>query len=923
MRTRRLLFTLAAFVMVLSACTPSPGDDSSSAVALAANPSCVPTGKVSAQGHDAVNRLGSDIDAAAERIDMTPVELRETLIEDSSARIDQCGALYFEEPVVPADSSGPQGAPLPQAAVLPYSSTFTLHSRPGALRTIYLDFDGHRLEGTGWNESYNDGAGWDLLPYDSDGNGASFSNAEQDIIQDVWRRVSEDFAPFDIDVTTQDPGYDAIDRSSDDDTRYGTRAVVTDDAVIASLCDCGGIAYIGVYDGWPGSSHSYYQPALMFANSLSDGTSSKTIAEATSHEVGHNLGLNHDGTSSQDYYEGAGAWAPIMGTGYGQPVTQFSKGEYTGANNTEDDFSIIAANGGTPRSDDHADVRASATALSALPAGIEGEISTAADIDWFSFTSAGGPVTLSATPAVLSPNLDVKISLYNSAGTVVASADPASARISDDAASGLAASLTSTVAAGTYYVQVDGVGSGNVATTGYSDYASVGRYSMSVAANAAPVITTTSLPSTVVGQPYSAILSAAGGTGSRTWSLGSGALPAGLSLSATGTLSGTPTSTSTANFTLRVTDTASLSSTRAFTVTPGVRITSQNLPDATTGTAYSTTLTGAGGSAPYTWSITSGALPTGLSLSGAVVSGTTSSTGTRVLTIQMTDSAARTVSSVITLTVSAPLSSSNQTMSSGDVGSYYSASLNASGGRPSYVWTLESGSLPAGTVLNSIGKVTGTPTAAGTSIFTVRVTDRSARTLTAVITLVINPLAPTLTAVSPASGPTVGGTSVTITGTDLTGATGVSFGGTPAASFSVVNASTVTAVSPAHAAGLVDVAVTTPGGTTPTGAGSKFTFVVPAPGGLNGTVTTTSGLLRGAQVRVYSTTGATPRAVAVSAADGTWSVPLPAGTYEVQVVPPSGRHLRTWVGGATRASATDFVVTSGSTGTGTTSLTAR
>jgi len=151
----------------------------------------------------------------------------------------------------------------------------------------------------------------------------------------------------------------------------------------------------------------------------------------------------------------------------------------------------------------------------------------------------------------------------------------------------------------------------------------------------------------------------------------------------------------------------------------------------------------------------------------------------------------------------------------------------------------------------------------------------------------------------------------------------VSFGGTAAASFSVVNSTTVTAISPARAAGEVDVVVTTPGGSTATNANSKFTFVAPAPGGLNGTVTTTSGPLRGAQVRIYSTTGATPLAVAVSAADGTWSVALPAGAYEVQVVPPSGRHLRTWVGGAGRASATDFVVTSGSTGTGTTSLTAR
>src|SRR5690606_38361242 len=85
--------------------------------------------------------------------------------------------------------------------------------------------------------------------------------------------------------------------------------------------------------------------------------------------------------------------------------------------------------------------------------------------------------------------------------------------------------------------------------------------------------------------------------------------------------------------------------------------------------------------------------------------------------------------------------------------------------------------------------------------------------------------APTLTAVAPATGPVAGGTSVTLTGTDLTDATAVTFGGTPAASFTVDSATQITAVTPAHAAGAVEVAVTTPGGSA-TLAGA-FSFEAP------------------------------------------------------------------------------------------------
>ena len=97
-------------------------------------------------------------------------------------------------------------------------------------------------------------------------------------------------------------------------------------------CSCGGVAYIGIFD----DTSDYYKPALVFYDALGAGNE-KYVAEAISHEAGHNMGLAHDGTASTGYYPGHGSgatgWAPIMGVGYYQPLVQWSKGEYAGANN--------------------------------------------------------------------------------------------------------------------------------------------------------------------------------------------------------------------------------------------------------------------------------------------------------------------------------------------------------------------------------------------------------------------------------------------------------------------------------------------------------------------------------------------------------------------------------------------------------------
>ena len=434
-----------------------------------------------------------DLPEIARVNDKTIEEVNE-ILADATARVDATGRIFFVDRQPPAPSS----ASTPAAGPYPYAQTFTLHSRPGAQRTIYLDFNGETIQNTAWNGQFGAPAGpFFAEPFSIDGT-ATFSNSEQDVIQSVWQRVSEDFAPFDIDVTTQDPGAAAITRSGAADAVYGTRALVTDATEIAGTCGCGGIAYVGTFD--EAANHAFYQPAFVFAPAQFDDA--KNIAEGVSHEVGHNLGLHHDGRTAagEEYYEGQGSWAPIMGGSYSRPISQWSKGEYTDASNAESDLDVIPGNGGPLLADDHGNTSAAATALGSGPSvTATGLITTDADIDVFKVDAAAGAATFSATPAPVSPNLDIQLQLRNSAGTILVTANPASATVNSDVASGLNASISTTLpTAGSYYLFVSGVGAGSAATTGYSGYASIGRYSLSgtvssggptVSINDAPAVT--------------------------------------------------------------------------------------------------------------------------------------------------------------------------------------------------------------------------------------------------------------------------------------------------------------------------------------------------------------------------------------------------------------------------------------------------
>ena len=134
---------------------------------------------------------------------------------------------------------------------------------------------------------------------------------EKDIVQDVWQRVSEDYAPFEVDVTTEDPGTAALTRTGSTDQVYGMRALVTAENWCGS--GCLGIAYADVFDLVGGAA---YQPAWAFSDEVDNDPIQ--IAESISHEVGHTLALLHDGEiGGSDYFLGHGMWSPIMGAGYG------------------------------------------------------------------------------------------------------------------------------------------------------------------------------------------------------------------------------------------------------------------------------------------------------------------------------------------------------------------------------------------------------------------------------------------------------------------------------------------------------------------------------------------------------------------------------------------------------------------------------
>ena len=372
---------------------------------------------------------------------------------------DAQGNVFVQEEdinkVICIDYNKPVGYqnPAPTSETANRAAAVSLQSYPGARGCVMLDFDGQYVAGTPWNN----GNPITAAP-------AGISDAQ---VQEFWELVSEDYRPFNLNVTTDEAVFNSYPKT------MRMRCIVTPTNTAAP--GAGGVAYLRSFN-WNDDT-----PCWVFM------TAAKAGGEAASHEIGHTLGLSHDGrlNPKEEYYDGKSSvnWAPIMGAGYYKPVTHWSRGEYNSASQTQDDLAIMA---GAPynvgyRNDDHSNSLSSATSLTRNGTSLSGSgvIERTGDQDFFAFTAGAGTVSLTVNTVSRHGDLDIVARLYNSGGGLIGTYD----------ASGLNTSFSATVAAGTYYVSVDGTGAGNPTTDGYSDYGSLGTFSIS---GTAPVGTSTS-----------------------------------------------------------------------------------------------------------------------------------------------------------------------------------------------------------------------------------------------------------------------------------------------------------------------------------------------------------------------------------------------------------------------------------------------
>lgn len=385
---------------------------------------------------------------------------------------------HGEMEVLPAINAQPMGDSDAGTGLSAAGTVPAYSSLPSAAKIIYLDFDGNTESSWG---SYSNVV---TPEFNTDGQ-AGFSAAELQKIYDIWRVVAEDYSPFNINVTTVDPG------------SYANGVAIKVSIGAGNWFGAaGGVGYIN------GFTNSASNTVFVFNQYLANNA--KYIGDAASHEAGHAFGLQHQSaysgaTKTADYYSGSGdGRAPIMGNSYSATRGLWWNGQSTSSTTYQDDMSVLArsANGFGYRADDYGSSADTAFSLIAngTTIGASGVITQTTDKDFFAFSTAAGSVSISLTVPSFN-NLDGRLELWSADGlTLLASSDPSNS---------FGGSITMNLAAGEYLIAVASHGS----------YGDVGQYTLSGTIVAGYVPPT---PVTVLG-PSNFSATAVGTTTTLSW----------------------------------------------------------------------------------------------------------------------------------------------------------------------------------------------------------------------------------------------------------------------------------------------------------------------------------------------------------------------------------------------------------------------
>ena len=324
----------------------------------------------------------------------------------------------------------------------------------GTPSTIFLDFDGHTVQAAAWQS----GNPFICAP--------AALNATQ--ITEIFNRVSEDYRPFNVNITTDSATFLAAPFTK------RIRIIVT--STSAWYPGAGGVAYVGSFT-WGDDT-----PAFVFSDKLSNVP--KYVAECCTHESGHTVGLSHQSkydancALTEPYRTGSGtgetAWSPVMGNSYYRNMTGWDIGPTPyDCSAPQDNLTIITTqNGFTYRTDDFAETRDSNTTLvNAAAFNINGVIATPTDKDAFKINIAqAGYVHIDVAPYNVGAgnsgaNLDVMMLLYNGSNTLIGTYNPINT---------MNAVIDTALNAGNYYIVVAGAGNNNT-----TNYGSLGSYTLS------------------------------------------------------------------------------------------------------------------------------------------------------------------------------------------------------------------------------------------------------------------------------------------------------------------------------------------------------------------------------------------------------------------------------------------------------------